>query len=60
MYLPGKFDQCFAIKAIANPFRLRQRADAQIEINGWLVPVQNTPFQAATLALYRTLRDVFQ
>jgi hypothetical protein len=56
----GKTQQRVAIKAIAHPFRLRQRANAQVKINGGLVPVQNAPFQATTLPLYRELRDMFQ
>lgn len=55
-----KGPQRIASEAITHPLILRLRANAQIEINRRLVPVEHAPLQTPALTLYSILRDGFQ
>ncbi len=55
-----KGPQRIAREAITHPLILRLRANAQIEINRRLVPVEHAPLQTPALTLYSILRDGFQ
>ena len=55
-----KGPQRIACEAITHPLILRLRANAQIEINRRLVPVEHAPLQTPALTLYSILRDGFQ
>lgn len=45
----GKLLQSRAVKAIAHPFRQRQRINALTKISGGLIPFQRIPLDAAAL-----------
>lgn len=55
-----KGPQRISREAITHPLILRLRANAQIEINRRLVPVEHAPLQTPALTLYSILRDGFQ
>ena len=58
--LLGKRQQGITSQAVLHPFGLGGSAKGFIEINGWLVPVQHAPFEAATATGNGQLRQVTQ